>query len=136
MVFPMLYYRFSLVIYFVHGTNVYKIDIYQCTYVYSNLPIHPNPPLVSICSLHLCLYFCFVNKIVYTNFFPQFYIYALIFRTCFSHSDLLLSVVTLCEPTLGLLYPELFSTPTYLTAITMSKSKPKSMSAAVDECYV
>ena len=41
-----------------------------------------------ICSLCLCLYFCFVNKIVYTNFF-RFHIYALIYDICFSLSDLL-----------------------------------------------
>ena len=44
-----------------------------------------------ICSLRLCLYFCFVNKIVCTNFF-RFHICALIYDTCFSLSDLSHSV--------------------------------------------
>ena len=55
-----------------------------------NLPIHPIPPFLLgypyICSLHLCLYFCFVNKIVYTNFF-RFHIYALLYHICFSLSN-------------------------------------------------
>ena len=75
MVFPLLYSRSSLVMYFTHSTNMYKTDIYQRSCVSPNLPIHPNPPLVSTCSLHLCLYFCFVNKIVYTNiYFPILHI--------------------------------------------------------------
>ena len=62
----------------------------QCIYVNPNLPIHPTlvsvvyicqfqspnsshprfpPQYPYVCSLYLCLYFCFVNKIVYTNFF-------------------------------------------------------------------
>ena len=36
-----------------------------------------------ICSLYLCLYFCFVNKIIYTNFFG-FHIYVLTYAVCFS----------------------------------------------------
>ena len=43
-------------------------------------------PSSCVCSLRLCLYFCFVNKIVYTNFF-RFHIYALIYDICFSLSD-------------------------------------------------
>ena len=50
-----------------------------------NLPIHPTLPSplgIHVCSLHLCLYFCFANKVTciifldsiykyhYTNFFP------------------------------------------------------------------
>ena len=41
-----------------------------------------------ICSLCLCLYFCFANKMIYT-IFSRFHIYALICDTCFSLSDLL-----------------------------------------------
>ena len=64
----------------------------QCRYVNPSLPIHPTTPLPPwypyVCSLHLYLYFCFVNKIIYTNFF-RFHIYALIYDICFSLSDLL-----------------------------------------------
>ena len=41
-----------------------------------------------VCFLPLYLYFCFVNKIVYTNFF-RFHTYALICNICFPLSDLL-----------------------------------------------
>ena len=64
-------------------------------YVNPNLPIHPTLPFPTwypyFCSSRLCLYFCFVNKIVYTNVF-RFHIYALIYNICFSLSDLLHSV--------------------------------------------
>ena len=67
----------------------------QCIYVNPKLPIHPPPcPFclgIDVWSLHLCLSFCFVNKIVYTSFF-RFYIYALIYVICFSLSELLHSV--------------------------------------------
>ena len=45
-----------------------------------HLPFPPWYPW--ICSLHLCLYYCFINKIIYTNFFR--------FHICvqFSHSVL------------------------------------------------
>ena len=43
----------------------------MCIYINPNLPIHPTTPIPwypHICSLHLYLYFCFVNKIICTNF--------------------------------------------------------------------
>ena len=52
----------------------------------SHPPLPPWYPYV--CSLHLCLYFCFVNKFVFTNFF-RLHLYALIYNICFSLSDLL-----------------------------------------------
>ena len=69
---------------------------HQCIHVNPNLPVHPTllsfPPWYPyICSLCLCLYFCFVNKIVYASFF-RFHMYALIYDICFSLSDLLHSV--------------------------------------------
>ena len=66
----------------------------QCIYVNPNLPIQttPHPPWYPyVCSLRLCLYFCFVNKMVYTNFF-RFHIYVLIYDVSFPLSDLLHSV--------------------------------------------
>ena len=61
--------------------------------VYMSIPISqflplPYPWYPYICSLCLCLYFCFVNKTVYSIFFFRFQIYALIYNTCFSLSDL------------------------------------------------
>ena len=53
---------------------------------------HPLPPWYPyVCSLHLCLYFCFANKIIYIFCF-RFLICALINDICFSFSDLLHSV--------------------------------------------
>ena len=47
----------------------------------------PSPPCPAwysyLCSLHLCLYLCFVKKIIYTKFF-RFHIYTLIYSVCFS----------------------------------------------------
>ena len=57
--------------------------------VYMSIPISQFiplsfPPLYPyVCSLHLCLYFYFVNKIISTNFF-RLYIYALTYDICFS----------------------------------------------------
>ena len=50
---------------------------------------HPRlPPWYPyVCSLPLCLYLCFVNKIIYTNVF-RFHIYALIYNICFSPDHL------------------------------------------------
>ena len=51
------------------------------------LPPHPFPPwYLYICSLHLCLYFCFANKIIYTIFLDSTYmryytIFAFLFLT-------------------------------------------------------
>ena len=92
--FPELYHRFSLVIslviYFIHSISS----------VYTSIPISqfippPFPPW------YLCLYFCFVNKIVYTNFF-RFHIYALIYNICFSLSHLLHSVWQSLGPSMSL----------------------------------
>ena len=67
--FPVLYHRFSLVIYFI-CSSVY-------IYVNFNLPIHPTPPYPPscpyICSLILCLYFCFANKIIHSIFLDSTY---------------------------------------------------------------
>ena len=54
----------------------------QYIYVDPNLPIPLTLPFPSwypyICSLCLCLYFCFANKIIYT-IFSRLHIYALIY---------------------------------------------------------
>ena len=76
--------RFSLVSYFLCISSVYmSVPISQCT-PSPFPPWHPH-----ICSLCLSLYFCFVDKIVYTNFFFRFYMYVLMYNICFSFSDLL-----------------------------------------------
>ena len=77
--FPVLYSRFSLVVYFIHTNSISS--------VYVSIPISrflpPPLPLWNpyICSLGLCFYFCFASKIIYTIFF-RFHIYALI-HVCF-----------------------------------------------------
>ena len=67
-----------------------------CTYVNPNLQIHSTPFFPPwqpyICSLCLCLYFCFSNKFIYTIFSRFPYIYALIHNICCSLANLLHSV--------------------------------------------
>ena len=76
-----LYYRFSLVIYFTNSV-----------YMSVCLPIHPTshfPPCYPYsCSLPFFVLFCLVNKIVYTNFF-RFPVYALIYSIRSSLSNFL-----------------------------------------------
>ena len=56
-------YNSLLVIHFAHSVIVYICQ--------SKLPVHPTlsplffPWYPYVCSLHLCLYFCFANKIIY-----------------------------------------------------------------------
>ena len=51
---------------------------------------HPSFPIgIHVCSLHLCLYLCFVNKIIHTNFFFRFHVDVFIYESYFSLSDLL-----------------------------------------------
>ena len=81
----MLYSGFSLV-YFIHSINS----------MYMSFPVsHFIPPCLSpsvvIYLFSMCLYFCFVNKIICTSFF-RFHIYTLIEDTCFSLSYLLHSI--------------------------------------------
>ena len=84
----MLYSRFSFVIYFTYSINSVYISIPISQFI----PPHLPPWYPYVCSLCLCLYFFFVNKIVYTIFF-RFHIYVLIiYDICFSLSDFLHSV--------------------------------------------
>ena len=64
---------------------------------------HPSlPPWYPyVCSLCLCLYFCFANKTIYTISF-RFHIYALVYDICFSLSDLLHSVWQSLGPSMSL----------------------------------
>ena len=50
-----------------------------------HIPPHLFPTLVSVCSLRLCLYFCFANKIVCTTFLDSMSM--LIYDTCFLLTD-------------------------------------------------
>ena len=59
-------------------------------------PLSPWYPY--ICPLHLCLYFCSVNKTVYI-IFSIFHINGLIYTICFSLSDLLHSIQSLDSST-------------------------------------
>ena len=60
--------------------------MYESISVSTFIPWYPY-----ICSLCLCLYFCFVNK-DHLYHFARFHIHALIYSVCFSLSDLLHSV--------------------------------------------
>ena len=64
--------------------------LYTVVYIYvnPNLPVHPTPFLPWYpydCTLFLCVYFCFANKIIYTTF-SRFHIYVLTDDICFSLS--------------------------------------------------
>ena len=59
----MLYSRFSLVIYFIHSSAYMSIPISQ----FITPPSFP-PRCPYVCSLPLCLYFCFANRFICTIF--------------------------------------------------------------------
>ena len=59
-----IYNRFSLAIYFIHSIN----SLYMWILISQFIP-PPSSWYSNICSLYLRLYFCFVDKILYTNFF-------------------------------------------------------------------
>ena len=65
------------------------------------IPPFSSPLCPHVRSLHLLLYSCPVNKIIYTNFF-RFHIYALIYNTFFSLSDLLHSAWQSLGPSMSL----------------------------------
>ena len=65
--------------------------VYICQFQSPKSCQHPLFPFVPpwyphVCSLCLCLYFCFAKNIICTNFF-KFHIYALIYDIYFSLSD-------------------------------------------------
>ena len=66
----------------------YLFETWWCIYVIPSLTIHPTPSFTTwcshICSLHLCLYFCFAETPVP---FSRSYPYALIYDICLSISD-------------------------------------------------
>ena len=67
--FYFLYSSFSLVIHFTCSINSVYMSISQF------IP-PPHPPWYPyVCSLHLCLYFCFANRFVYTIFLDFTYMY-------------------------------------------------------------
>ena len=59
-----IYNRFSLAIYFIHSIK----SVYMWILISQFIP-PPSSWYSNICSLYLRLYFCFVDKILYTNFF-------------------------------------------------------------------
>ena len=63
--FLVLYTMFWLVIYFIHSSNSINMSIP----ISQSIPPPPCPLGIHVCSLHLSPYFCFVNKMNYTNFF-------------------------------------------------------------------
>ena len=52
-----------------------------------HLPFPPWYPW--ICFLHLCLYYCFINKIIYTNFFRFTYVFSSVTQSCSTLCDLM-----------------------------------------------
>ena len=119
--------------------------------VYMSIPVsqfNPHTPLPPwrpyVCCLRLCLYFCFVNKIIYTNFF-RFHKYALIYDICFSLSDLLHPVWQSLGPSVSLQMPlgpflQMFSLGLRLSWVhvaarqSVSGSSPHSFPSPRDLC--
>ena len=60
--------RVSLVVYSMHGGGYMSVPVSQCI----PPPFPPWSPY--ICSLCLCVYFCFANKIIYTMFLDCTYV--------------------------------------------------------------
>ena len=80
----------------------YLLYTYWRIYVNPSLRIHYSLPIpflswcLYICSLCLCLYFCFANKFISAIFLDSTYMHC--YSICFSLSDLLHSVCTiLCK---------------------------------------
>ena len=67
--FPVLFSRFSLVIYFIHSIN----SVYTSIPVSQFIPPTTFPLDQYVCFLHLHLYFCFANKIIYAIFVDSIY---------------------------------------------------------------
>ena len=84
--FPVLYSRFSLVIYFIH------VSVYMSIPVSQLIPPHPFPTLVSIRLFSTPVSLFLPCKLVHRYHFSRFHIYALIYDICFSLSDSLHSV--------------------------------------------
>ena len=76
----MLYRRFSLVLCFMHSRMYLSVPVSQF------LPLLPSFPRWNphICSLHLCLYFCFANSHLY--YFSRRHIYVLTYIWQFSRT--------------------------------------------------
>ena len=74
------------------GAIAFSNFIHSINSLYISIPIFlfipPHLPLLGV--LYICVCFCFVNKIIYTNFFFfRFYIYTFIYNICIYISDLL-----------------------------------------------
>jgi len=113
--FPVLPSRFSLVIYFIHNSVYTSIPISQFI-----LPPLPFPVwYLYICSLCLCLYFCFANKFINFIFLDSTYV-AILYDICFSLSKLFHSVWWFLGPSMSLHVAQFHS---FLWLSNISKSQ-------------
>ena len=76
--FPVQYSKFSLVTHFIHSID----GVYVSVLIFQFVPTPAPSCYLYICSLHLCFYVCFANKITCTIFLDS--IYMLICNMCFS----------------------------------------------------
>ena len=102
---------FFILIFFIQQVPIsYLFYTHQCIHVNPNLPIHPitttpTPrftPLVSIRFFSTSVSLFLPCKLVHLYHFSRFHIYALIYDTCFSLSDLLHSVWQSLDPSTSL----------------------------------
>ena len=92
--FPVLCSTFSLVICFKHSIHSVCMSIPTSRFI-------PPSWYPCVCSLHLCVSFCFASK-GHLYHFSRFHVYVLIYNVCFSLSDLLPSVWQSLGPSMSL----------------------------------
>ena len=70
--------------FFTAAAAVFYTQYQQCMYINPSFPIHPFTLLLSIHLFYMSVSLCFVNKIVYTNFFRfHIYVYYMVFAFLF-----------------------------------------------------
>ena len=67
------------------------VNLFQCCSLWTSLPrLLPQSP--KVCSVHLCLFFCFAYRVILTIFLNSIYIYVLVYCIGLYFSGLLHSV--------------------------------------------
>ena len=78
--------------YFIHNIS----SVYKSTSISQSIPSLPSPLGSHVCSVHLCLYFCFANKVIYTIFLDSTYMHCMFFSFWFHSIRQFLGASTYC----------------------------------------